>query len=100
MNTQRLTSTYYDWTHGWHGLFVLYLVVAVFSLAGLKRGRASLQQFFFWPFTSVLTMVVVGLLLELSGWILGKFNLQLIGIYRDLFSVIFIMMGGGIGGLY
>ena len=100
MNTQRLTSTYYDWTHGWHGFLLLYLLIAVFSLAGLKRGHASLQQFVFWPFTSILTLVVVGLLLELSGWVLRQFNLPLIGIFRDLFSVTFIMFGGFVGGIY
>jgi uncharacterized protein (DUF1330 family) len=24
MNTQRLTSTYYDWTHGWHGFLIAF----------------------------------------------------------------------------
>jgi hypothetical protein len=37
MNTQRLTSTYYDWTHGWHGFLILYLLIATFSIVGLKR---------------------------------------------------------------
>ena len=51
MNTQRLTSTYYDWTHGWHGFLVAYLIIALFSLAGLKRGHAAPQQYAYWPFT-------------------------------------------------
>jgi hypothetical protein len=51
MNTQRLASTYYDWTHGRHGFLLLYLLIAVFSLAGLKRGRANYDQYLFWPFT-------------------------------------------------
>ena len=40
MDTQRLTSIYFDLTRGWHGFLLLYLAVAVFSPAGLKRGHA------------------------------------------------------------
>jgi type IV secretory pathway TraG/TraD family ATPase VirD4 len=101
MNTQRLTSTYYDLTHGWHGFLLFYVLIAVFSLAGLKRGRAGFDQYFYWPFTSLATMVVVGLLLEVLEWILGKFfNLHFSGVFADLVGVIFIMFGGGLGGLY
>ena len=101
MNTQRLTSTYYDLAHGWHGFLLFYVLIAVFSLAGLKRGRAGLDQYFYWPFTSLATMVVVGLLLELLEWILGQFfNVRFGGISADLVGVIFIMIGGGLGGLY
>src|SRR5271166_3450003 len=101
MNTQRLVSEYYDLTHGWHGFLLFYILIAVFSLAGLKRGRAGLDQYFYWPFTSLATMVVVGLLLELLEWILRQFfSLHFGGIYSDLVGVIFIMMGGGLGGLY
>ena len=57
MNTQRLTSTYYDLTHGWRGFLLLYLLIAVFSVVGLKRGRASLRQYLFSPITSLLTLV-------------------------------------------
>jgi type IV secretory pathway TraG/TraD family ATPase VirD4 len=101
MNTQRLTSAYYDWTHGWHGLLVFYVLIAVFSLAGLKRARAPLNQYLYWPITSVFTLVVVGLSMEVLGWIVDKlFNLHLDGIYRELASVIFIMFGGFAGGMY
>jgi type IV secretory pathway TraG/TraD family ATPase VirD4 len=96
----RLTSTYYDLTHGWHGFLLLYILIAVFSLVGLKRARAGLYQYAFWPLTSILTLVVVGLLLELSGWILKTFDVPLVGIFRVLFSVLFIMAGGFFGGLF
>jgi hypothetical protein len=39
MNTQRLTSTYYDWTHGWHGFVIPCLLVAVFSILLVACGR-------------------------------------------------------------
>ena len=46
-------------------------------------------------------MVVVGLSFELLLWVLGKFfNLHFTGIFADLLGVLFIMMGGGLGGLY
>jgi len=101
MNTQRLTSTYYDWTHGWHGFLILYLLIAVFSLVGLKRGRASPQHYLFSPITSLLTLVAVGLLMEILTWFLRKFlNLQLTGVYGDLVSIVIIMFGGFAGGMY
>lgn len=31
----------YDWTHGVRGLLVPYGLIAVFSLVGLKHGRAQ-----------------------------------------------------------
>jgi hypothetical protein len=67
MNTQRLTSIYYDLTHGWYGLVLFYVLIAVFSLAGLERSRADLNQYVYWPLTSVFTLVAVGLLLEVLG---------------------------------
>jgi type IV secretory pathway TraG/TraD family ATPase VirD4 len=101
MNTQRLTSTYYDLTHGWHGFVIIYLLIAVFSIVGLKRGRASPEQYLFSPITSLLTLVAVGLLLELSNWVCTKvFGVHLVGMFGALFTVIFIMMGGFLGGLY
>lgn len=69
MNTQRLTSTYYDLTHGWQGFVILYLLIAVFSIIGIKYGRASRRQYLLSPITSLLTLVAVGLSMELLGWI-------------------------------
>ena len=101
MNTQRLTSTFYDLTHGWHGLILFYVLIAVFSLAGLKRGRASSGQYVAWPFTSVATMLVVGLLSELPNLLLKSFfHLQLSGIFEALVNVLFVMFGGFVGGLF
>jgi type IV secretory pathway TraG/TraD family ATPase VirD4 len=101
MNTQRLTSTYYDLTHGWHGLLIFYLLIAAFSLIGLKQGRASPRQYLFSPITSLLTLVLVGLLSEILTWVLGKFfNLHLSGVFGDLASIVIIMFGGFAGGMY
>jgi type IV secretory pathway TraG/TraD family ATPase VirD4 len=101
MNTQRLTSAYHDWTHGWHGLLVMYVLIAVFSLAGLKRARAGFNQYLYWPITSVFTLVAVGLLLDVFGWIVDNiFKVHLAGIFGNLVSVLFIMFGGFAGGMY
>ena len=61
MNTANLNALIYTWTHGTKGLVLLYAIIAVFSLAGLKRGRASLRQYIAWPVTTLATLVVVGL---------------------------------------
>jgi hypothetical protein len=36
MNTQRLASTYFDLTHGWHGFVILYLLISIFSWSAVK----------------------------------------------------------------
>jgi type IV secretory pathway TraG/TraD family ATPase VirD4 len=96
-----LESHYYDLTHGWHGIVMLYVLIAVFSLAGLKRGRAGLEQYFFWPFSTMATLVVVGLLVEALSWALSKFagfNTGAGGV--NIFAVVLYMIGGYVGGLY
>jgi type IV secretory pathway TraG/TraD family ATPase VirD4 len=101
MSTQRFTSAYYDLTHGWHGFVLLYVLIAVFSLAGLKRGRAGFDQYFYWPFTSLATMVVVGFSLELLRWLLEKFfNVHFEGVFADLIGALIVMLGGFVGGIY
>lgn len=101
MNTPRLIATYDDLTHGWHGVVVFYLLIAVFFLAGLKRARASYRQYFYWPVTSVIALIMVGWSLEVFHWALGRFfNLHLQGVDQDLVAVVFVMMGGFLGGKY
>lgn len=47
MNTQRLTSTYYDLTHGWQGFVIIYVLNLVFPRWPKKRGPASPAQILF-----------------------------------------------------
>jgi type IV secretory pathway TraG/TraD family ATPase VirD4 len=101
MNTQRLTSTFTDLTHGWYGFLLVYALIAVFSLAGLKRGRAGAAQYVYWPFTSLATLLVVALLSELPQLLLKSiFHLQLSGVFAVLVNVLVIMFGGFVGGLF
>jgi type IV secretory pathway TraG/TraD family ATPase VirD4 len=96
-----LESRYYDLTHGWHGLIALYILIAMFSFAGLRRGRATLEQYFFWPFSTMATLVVVGLAVEALIWALSKFagfNTGASGV--NIFAVVLYMIGGFVGGLY
>ena len=99
--SKALQAWYYDWTHGWHGLLALYLLIAAYSLAGLRRARAGFAQFFAWPFTSVVTGVLVALALEFASWLAESFW----GVKQDssgetLILIVFTMAGGYFGGLY
>jgi phosphotransferase system glucose/maltose/N-acetylglucosamine-specific IIC component len=85
MNTQRFTSTYYDLTHGWHGFLLFYVLIAAFSLVGLKRGRAGFNQYLYWPITSLITLVIVGLFLAALNWLLVKTHVPLLGSLQALF---------------
>ena len=96
-----LESRYYDLTHGWHGIVMLYVLIAVFSLAGLRRGRANLEQYFFWPFSTMATLVVVGLLVEFLSWALSSLAGVHVGdIGENALAIVVYMFGGFIGGLY
>ena len=101
MNPTNFVARYYEWTHGWHGLLLGYAFIALFSLAGLKRGRAGLAEYFFWPFSSMATLVVVGIGFEMLTWLLERFaGLHLGANGVNIFGVIVYMAGGFLGGLY
>ncbi len=96
-----LESRYYDLKHGWHGIVMLYVLIAVFSLAGLKRGRAGLEQYFFWPFSTMATLVVAGLLVEFLSWALSSLAGVHVGdIGENALAIVVYMFGGFLGGLY
>lgn len=44
MNLTALEQHYYDYTHGLKGFLMVYGLVALFSIAGLKRGHAAMAQ--------------------------------------------------------
>src|SRR5450631_4429128 len=80
---------------------LLYVIVALFQFAGMRRGRATLEQYFFWPFSSLATMVVVGLSISILIWLLGVlFGAHFAGMGGDLLAALLSMLGGYIGGLY
>jgi len=96
-----LESRYYDLTHGWHGVVMLYVLIAVFSFAGLRRGRAGLEQYFFWPFSTMATLVVIGLLVEFLSWALSSLaGLHFGDLGENAFAIVVYMIGGFVGGLY
>jgi hypothetical protein len=95
-----IEARYYDLTHGVHGFITLYVLSALFSLAGLKRARATFDQYF-WPFTSLATMVVVGISISVLLWGLSTFfSVKFGGIGESAFAAILSMIGGFAGGLY
>jgi type IV secretory pathway TraG/TraD family ATPase VirD4 len=100
MAAVNITSTYYDLTHGWHGLFVAYGLIAVFSLAGLSRGRAQLRQYLFWPITSVFTFLAVAITLGLLWEIGAHYGFKPDWMLANVISVAVMMLGGTLGGLY
>jgi hypothetical protein len=82
-----IEARYYDLTHGVHGFILAYVIIAVFQPAGMRRGRATLDQYFFWPFSSLATMVVVGLSISVLLWLLATiFGVQFGGIGENLFA--------------
>jgi len=100
LNATNLNALVYTWTHGTKGLVLLYAIIAVFSLAGLKRGRATPRQYVAWPVTTLATLVVVGLAVEVIVWALGKFAGLTFGGNPLLLPVVLYMLGGFFGGLY
>jgi hypothetical protein len=93
-----IEARYYDLTHGVHGFITLYVLIAVFQLAGMKRARATLDQYFFWPFSS-LAMVVVGISISVF-WLLSIVGVQFGGIGENPLAVLIAMSGAYHGSFY
>lgn len=92
-------SLMHDWTHGTRGLVLLYAIFAAASLAGLKQGRATARAYVLWPFTTLVTVFVVGLASEFIVSALSK----LIGetsTAKNLASLALYVAGGFLGGLF
>ena len=101
MDTQRIAGPYDAWTHGWLGILLLYALIAVFSLIGLKRGRAGVQQYIWWPVTSLITLVMIVVVLAVIQEVLkSAFKGQLAGAFQMLVTAVFVLFGGFAGGLY
>ena len=94
-------SVLYDWTHGWHGLVTVYVLVAVSQLAGQWRGRADIGAYVIWPLTSLVTMAVATITETFLLWLLEKFaSLDAHGSTEPGVAVFLFMVGGFVGGLY
>ena len=89
----------HPWTHGWRGFFFLYALVAGPSLAGLKRGRALPGSYLLWPFTSIVTIIVVGIATEIILWALGTFTGLKFSSDPIFLTAAFLLVGGFLGGL-
>ena len=96
-----IEQTYYEWTHGWHGLITVYAIVAVFQFAGQLRAKADLTAYLVWPGTALVTLAVVGIVETFLLWLLEKFaDLDAHGSTEPKVAVVLIMAGGFIGGFY
>ena len=94
-------SVLYDWTHGWHGLVTVYVLVAVSQLAGQWRGRADIGAYVIWPLTSFVTMAVATITETFLLWLLEKFaSLDAHGSTEPGVAVFLFVVGGFVGGLY
>ena len=89
----------YTWTHGTKGLVLLYAIFAAASIAGLKQGRATARAYVLWPFTTLVTLFVVGLASEFIISALSK----LIGetpTAKSVAALALYVAGGFLGGLF
>lgn len=95
-------QTFLDtWTHGVHGLVAYYLYVGVFVFAGLMRGKARFSQLLRWPLLTVPTLLIVGLSIQLTLWVLERFAGVSISPAGELwFAVLAAAFGGYAGGHY
>jgi hypothetical protein len=101
LDTQQIASSYDDWMSGTKGVVLAYVIVAAFSLFGLKRSRAAVQHYLYWPLTSLITLVVLGVLLAVTQAILqSAFKVQLSGASQIFLGALFMVFGGFAGGVY
>jgi hypothetical protein len=102
LSPARLNALISVWTQGIRGLVALYILIGSFSLVGLIRGKAKSGSYLLWPFTTLVTLVVVGLATEIILRVLGALSgLTLLGNPHLIpFSLALYMVGGFLGGLY
>lgn len=97
---RHVNTLIHDWTHGTKALVVLYAIIAVFSLIGLARGKASVRSYVFWPVTSFITTVIVGLASVVIYWIYEALVPTRPAIGGVIVPLTTYMFGGFLGGLY
>jgi hypothetical protein len=101
LGTQHLTMAFQNWTHGWPGFFLAYALVAGFSLMGLMRGRAGLRQYLYWPLTSMVNLVAIGVVgATLQSVLPSVSNGPPGGSLEIVVAVALAVFGGFAGGLY
>ena len=101
--TAHLNAIIDTWTHGTKGFVVLYGLIAVFSLGGLIRGKATLRAYVLWPVTTMVTLVVVVIVTQALLWAAGQFGGFSFGAdpMRELLVPLVLSMGGGfLGGWF
>ncbi len=99
MNAAHHDTLIHAWTHGTRGLVLLYAIFAAASFAGLKQGRATARAYVLWPFTTLVTLFVVGLASEFIISALSK----LIGetpTAKNIAALALYVAGGFLGGLF
>ena len=94
--TAHLNAIIDTWTHGTKGFVVLYGLIAVFSLGGLIRGKATLRAYVLWPVTTMVTLVVVVIVTQTLLWSAGQFGGFRFGAdpMRELLVPLVLSMGG------
>jgi type IV secretory pathway TraG/TraD family ATPase VirD4 len=100
MTTQQIGSSFDRLTHGWHAVLLIYGIIAVCSLAGLKRGGARLEQYLLWPLTSLATTVVAFIVLAVLGELAGHLGFKPPTAIETIIGFAAWMLAGVGGGLY
>ena len=95
-----LSALIHEWTHGAKAPVGLYVFIAVFSLIGLARGKASARSYVFWPVTSFITTVIVALASVVIYWIYEALVPSRPAIGGVIVPLATYMFGGFLGGLY
>ena len=80
---------------------MVYGLIALFSVAGLRRGHADVRRYLWLPVTSLVTLIVAGVLLALIFWGLKyAAGVTVAGYSATLASLGYYMLAGVFGGLY
>ncbi|MDP9014742.1 MAG: type IV secretion system DNA-binding domain-containing protein [Pseudomonadota bacterium] len=89
----------YTLLHSGTGLGALYATTALFSLAGLRQGRAKISHYFLWPMLTVPLTAGVWGLFEALLWGLPRLGVPLSLIGVIMLAAILAMLSGLVGGL-
>jgi type IV secretory pathway TraG/TraD family ATPase VirD4 len=94
-----LEQRFYDYTHGWHGMALGYVFIALCMLAGLIRAKASFRQYLAWPLLALPALFLAGFAAAVLQWLLtGMLKTAPNSAVLDSMTVLVFILVGFFGG--
>jgi hypothetical protein len=93
--------SWHDLTHGWHGLLLGWLLVAVPTWVGMTRARAPIHTWLRSPVTVTILLIIGAILIEIAQWLLKTYaGLEDTSPPAEAAAMVCYVLTGYVGGRY